>query len=316
MQETFSSETIKQLEATLRFWGGSTSHLFLEPTDTQLLQELGELYQEEANQQPEAETVREIAHREPSVSTHAPRQAVPQGQTQVAAQVKTQGVPQAKTQAEPEAKKKQAPALDLRPENAHSLDSLRLRIRGCDRCKLCQGRKTIVSGQGNQKADLVFVGEAPGEEEDNTGLAFVGRAGQLLTQIIQSIGINRESAFICNVVKCRPPGNRNPQVDEIAACLPFLFKQLELLQPKVIVTLGNVATKALIPQALGIMKMRGKISSFQGIPVIPTFHPSFLLRQPAQIEAVWDDMRLIRQVLFQNTITTPIKIHQPGQPAP
>ncbi|MCP4757220.1 MAG: uracil-DNA glycosylase [Proteobacteria bacterium] len=195
--------------------------------------------------------------------------------------------------------------IDLSPEHATSLDSLRLRIKDCDRCRLCLGRKTIVFGQGNLQAELLFIGEGPGEEEDKKGLAFVGKAGRLLTQIIQSVGINREAVYICNVVKCRPPGNRNPVVEEISACSPFLFKQIELLKPKLIVSMGNIATKTLLPDAFGIMKMRGKLTQFRDIPLIPTFHPSFLLRNPSAISAVWDDMRQIRQFLFKSTSDRP-----------
>jgi len=188
----------------------------------------------------------------------------------------------------------------LNPGDARSLDSLHLRVRDCDRCPLCFNRKTVVFGQGNIEADVMFVGEAPGEEEDKTGLAFVGKAGKLLTQIIQSIGLNRQAVYICNVIKCRPPGNRNPVNDEISSCLPILFKQIELVKPKLIVSLGNVATKNLVKDAVGIMKMRGKKEKFNGIPLIPTFHPSYLLRNPSALSLVWSDMRKVRQMLFQD----------------
>ena len=188
--------------------------------------------------------------------------------------------------------------VSLEPNEAQSLDSLHLRIRDCDRCGLCFNRKTVVFGQGNINADLVFVGEGPGEEEDKTGLAFIGKAGKLLTQIIHSIGLNRESVYICNVVKCRPPGNRNPTTEEMTACSPILLKQIELIKPKLIVTLGNVATKCLVKDAVGIMKMRGKTVDFKGISLIPTFHPSYLLRNPATLSQVWSDMRKVRQAIF------------------
>ncbi len=188
---------------------------------------------------------------------------------------------------------------NLPPLEATNLDSLKVRLRGCDCCRLCEQRSMIVFGQGNQKADLVFIGEAPGGDEDRTGIAFVGKAGKLLTQIIHSIGINRKAVYICNIIKCRPPGNRNPASDEIASCSPFLFKQLELIQPKLIVTLGNIATKTLIPNAMGIMKMRGNLTYFEDIPVIPTFHPSYLLRNQSALKSVWNDMRHIRQFLFK-----------------
>lgn len=192
---------------------------------------------------------------------------------------------------------------DLDPLTATNLDSLRLRLRECARCKLCENRSTVVFGQGNQKAEIVLIGEGPGEEEDRTGLAFVGKAGKLLTQMIHSIGINRDAVYICNIVKCRPPGNRNPEIDEVEACFPFLKMQLEFIKPKLIVTLGNVATKTLIPGAQGIVKMRGRIIDYQGITLIPTFHPSYLLRNLAALSDVWNDMRKIRQVLFSQHVS-------------
>ena len=206
--------------------------------------------------------------------------------------------------------------LVLDPAKSETLGSLHLRLRNCDRCQLCLERRTVVFGQGSQKADLVLIGEAPGEDEDKSGLTFVGKAGKLLTQVIQSIGINREAVYICNVIKCRPPGNRNPNSDEIAKCLPFLYKQLELIQPKLIVTLGNIATKALLPHALGIMKMRGNQFNFNKIPLIPTFHPSYLLRNPSALSSVWNDMRHIRQFLFKQTTILPTENHPPGKPIP
>ena len=189
--------------------------------------------------------------------------------------------------------------MDLDPLQAGNLDSLKIRLRDCNRCPLCQGRSTIVFGQGNQQSEIVFVGEGPGAEEDRTGQAFVGKAGKLLTQMIHSIGLNREAVYICNIVKCRPPGNRNPTGEEITACLPFLKKQLEILQPKLIVTMGNVATQTLLPGASGIMKMRGTITAYEGITLLPTFHPSYLLRNTSALIDVWTDMRKIRQLLFQ-----------------
>jgi uracil-DNA glycosylase len=201
------------------------------------------------------------------------------------------------------------PDMDLDPMAAQNLDSLHLRLRNCEQCKLSQTRSTVVFGQGNQKADLVFIGEAPGEEEDRSGIAFVGRAGKLLTQWIHSIGLNREAVYICNIIKCRPPGNRNPNEGEISACSPFLYKQLDMLQPKLIVTMGNVATKTLIPGAMGIMRMRGKLINFKGTPLLPTFHPSFLLRNRSALIDVWNDMRQIRQILHQGILNSPSETH-------
>jgi len=189
--------------------------------------------------------------------------------------------------------------IDKNPLTAKTLDSLRFRIKDCDNCQLSLTRKTIVFGMGNIEADLVLIGEAPGSDEDKTGLAFIGKAGKLLTQIIHSIGLNREDVYICNVIKCRPPGNRNPSTEEINACSPVLFKQLEILKPQLIVTMGNIATKTVLPNALGIMKMRGKLTHFNNIPLLPTFHPSYLLRNPSALNLVWNDMKQIRQLLFQ-----------------
>ncbi len=198
---------------------------------------------------------------------------------------------------------------NLNPAESNNLDSLRFRLRNCDRCQLCSGRRTIVFGQGNLNADLVFIGEAPGEEEDRRGLVFIGKAGKLLTQIIHSIGLNRKDVYICNVIKCRPPGNRNPNTDEIAQCSPFLFKQIEILKPKLIVTMGNIATKTLLPHATGIMKMRGRMTRFNNIPLIPTFHPSYLLRNQSALSAVWNDMRQIRQFLFKSSANPSTENH-------
>ncbi len=186
-------------------------------------------------------------------------------------------------------------------KECNNLDSLRFRLRNCNHCQLCSERRTIVFGQGNLNADVVFVGEAPGEEEDKRGLAFVGKAGKLLSQIIQSIGLNRKDVYICNVIKCRPPGNRIPKTDEITKCSPFLFKQIEILKPKLIVSMGNIATKTLLPHAAGIMKMRGHMTVFNETPLIPTFHPSYLLRTHSALSDVWNDMRQVRQFLFKNS---------------
>ncbi|MGK0290303.1 MAG: uracil-DNA glycosylase family 4 [bacterium] len=202
-------------------------------------------------------------------------------------QIQTLEVPQTK------------PLTERKFEDSKNLDTLRVRIHECTRCGLASNRKNIVFGQGNHQADLLLIGEAPGEDEDMQGLPFIGKAGKLLTQIIQSIGVQRKSVYICNVVKCRPPKNRNPHVDETAACLPILKKQIELINPKLIVTLGNVPTKTLIPKAAGITKMRGQILDYEGYPLIPTFHPAYLLRNLSGLPLVWDDMRKIRQFLFQ-----------------
>ncbi len=168
----------------------------------------------------------------------------------------------------------------------------------CTCCKLCQlGRRQVVFGVGNPRARLMFVGEAPGEDEDKQGEPFVGRAGQLLTKIIEAIGLAREQVYIANVIKCRPPGNRNPEPDEVAACEPFLFRQIDAVQPRVIVALGKFAAQCLLRTADPITRIRGKEFDFRGATLIPTFHPAYLLRNPPAKREVWDDMKRVRDIL-------------------
>ena len=161
----------------------------------------------------------------------------------------------------------------------------------CSRCKLHRSRTNIVFGVGSARADLVFVGEGPGGEEDRQGEPFVGKAGQLLTKMIGAMGLSREDVYICNVVKCRPPNNRDPQADEVAACEPFLKQQLATLSPKVIVTLGRYATQTLLQQDKPMGQLRGTWASYEGIPVMPTFHPAYLLRSPLKKREVWVDLQ-------------------------
>src|SRR6202022_164930 len=188
-----------------------------------------------------------------------------------------------------------APALV--PGSMPDLPALQSFIAGCPRRKLAGTRTNIVFGQGNSKADLMFVGEAPGRDEDEQGLAFVGRAGQLLTKIIEAMGMKREDVWIGNVLKCRPPNNRNPEPDEVATCRPFLHEQIRLISPKVIVTLGTFAAQALLETDEPIGRMRGRWRSAQGTRVMPTFHPAFLLRSPERKKDVWEDMKLVRDYL-------------------
>jgi uracil-DNA glycosylase family 4 len=178
-----------------------------------------------------------------------------------------------------------------------SLDEIRLDIGDCVRCKLHVARTNIVFGEGNPQAKLVFVGEGPGADEDASGRPFVGRAGQLLNKIIEAIGLKREDVYICNVVKCRPPGNRNPEPDEVATCEPFLFRQLRFIQPKVIVTLGLPAFQCLLKTKEGISRARGEWRDWNGIRVMPTFHPAYLLRSPDKKREAWDDMKKVRDYL-------------------
>jgi DNA polymerase len=168
----------------------------------------------------------------------------------------------------------------------------------CTRCKLCTlGRSQIVFGVGNPKARLMFVGEAPGEEEDKRGEPFVGRAGQLLTKIVEAIGLTRDQVYIANVIKCRPPNNRNPEPDEVAACEPFLFRQIDVIQPKVIVPLGKFAAQCLLKTVDPITKLRGRQFDYRGATLIPTFHPAYLLRNPSAKREVWEDMKKVREIL-------------------
>ncbi len=180
-----------------------------------------------------------------------------------------------------------------------TLDAVKTDIGpACTRCKLCtQGRSQIVFGVGHPKARLMFVGEAPGEEEDKRGEPFVGRAGQLLTKIIEAIGLSREQVYIANVIKCRPPENRNPEPDEVTACEPFLFRQIDVIRPVVIVPLGKFAAQCLLKTTDPITRLRGRRFDYRGTTLIPTFHPAYLLRNPSAKREVWDDMKLVRAIL-------------------
>lgn len=182
---------------------------------------------------------------------------------------------------------------------AEGLAALRAEIGpACTRCKLhTLGRRQVVFGVGNPQARLMFVGEAPGEDEDKQGEPFVGRAGQLLTKIIEAIGMTREQVYIANVIKCRPPGNRNPEPDEVATCEPFLFQQIALIQPRVVVALGKFAAQSLLRTTEPITKLRGRVFEFRGAQLIPTFHPAYLLRNPPAKREVWEDMKKVRDIL-------------------
>jgi DNA polymerase len=183
---------------------------------------------------------------------------------------------------------------------ADALSVLRAEIGPmCTRCKLSNlGRRQVVFGVGNPKARLMFVGEAPGEDEDKQGEPFVGRAGQLLTKIIEAISLSREQVYIANVIKCRPPGNRNPEPDEVATCEPFLFQQIGIIQPRVIVALGKFAAQSLLRTTDPITRLRGREFEFRGATLIPTFHPAYLLRNPPAKREVWEDMKKVRAILL------------------
>jgi uracil-DNA glycosylase family 4 len=174
-----------------------------------------------------------------------------------------------------------------------ALAAIREDIGECTRCKLhAQGRTQIVFGVGNPAAEIMFVGEAPGADEDVQGIPFVGRAGQLLTKMIEAMGFRRDEVYIANVLKCRPPGNRNPEPDEIATCEPFLFRQLASIQPKVVIALGAFAARTLLKTDQPISRLRGRVFDYRGASLIPTFHPSFLLRSPGYKREAWEDLKL------------------------
>ena len=174
------------------------------------------------------------------------------------------------------------------------LSAIAREIGACTTCRLCKTRKNVVPGQGHPAPEIMFIGEGPGADEDEQGLAFVGRAGQLLTKIIEAMGFTRDEVFIGNIVKCRPPDNRVPLPDEMAACIPFLHRQIELLRPKVIVALGATAMKGLFGEGVGgITKIRGTWMLYRGIEVMPTYHPAYLLRNPPAKPDVWEDMKTV-----------------------
>lgn len=181
-------------------------------------------------------------------------------------------------------------------------------VKGCEKCALCRTRTNTVFGQGNPDARLVFVGEAPGYEEDQQGLAFVGRAGQLLTKMIEAMGLNRDEVFICNVLKCRPPNNRTPSADEISSCSPYLFEQLEIIEPEVICALGAPASQTLLQTTQSIGRLRGRFHDFyisgiagagDPVPLMPTYHPAYLLRSPGEKKKAWEDLQLVMKKLDQ-----------------
>ena len=181
-----------------------------------------------------------------------------------------------------------------------TLEDIRLDLGECERCKLWQTRTKIVFGEGNPKAELMFVGEAPGADEDASGRPFVGRAGQLLTKMIEAINLKREDVYIANILKSRPPNNRNPEAEEVRACIPFLYRQIAVVRPRLIVTLGNPATQGLLETKTGISRLRGEFQDFPriaGIKLLPTFHPAYLLRSPDKKREAWEDMKKVRAFL-------------------
>ena len=181
-----------------------------------------------------------------------------------------------------------------------SLQAIRNELGECTRCKLHElGRQQIVFGVGDPKARLMFVGEAPGRDEDAQGVPFVGRAGKLLTKIIESIGLDREQVYIANVIKCRPPKNRNPEHDEVEKCEPFLFEQIDSVRPRVIVALGSFAARTLLQSETPISRLRGQVYDYRGTQLVPTFHPAYLLRNPGRKRDVWEDMKRVKALLLE-----------------
>ena len=186
------------------------------------------------------------------------------------------------------------------PDANETLEDIRADIGNCIRCPLHEGRTKIVHSEGNLTADLMFVGEAPGADEDAQGKPFVGRSGQLLTKIIESIGLKREDVFIGNINRCRPPGNRTPTLPEAHTCRPFLLREIAVVRPKIIVVMGNTAMKNLLDTKEGITKLRGEFQDYYGVKVMPTFHPAYLLRDPTKKREVWEDMKKVRDELSKS----------------
>jgi uracil-DNA glycosylase family 4 len=195
---------------------------------------------------------------------------------------------------------------------SRTLEEVAAEASGCTRCRLAQGRTQVVFGVGDARAQLMFIGEGPGFHEDRQGEPFVGAAGQLLNRMLGEIGLTREQVYIANVVKCRPPGNRDPQADEIEACTPWLVEQLSLIQPRVIVTLGNFATKFVLQTETGITRLRGQVHDWHGRTVIPTFHPAAILRgggeKSRQFQLLLDDFRLVRRTLDAPAHPDPVEV--------
>lgn len=201
--------------------------------------------------------------------------------------------------APPEVRAGAAGAYQLSDKGCGSQPLLALReeLGECTRCKLAGGRSNLVFGVGNPEAELMFVGEGPGADEDRQGEPFVGRAGQLLTKMIQAMGYRREEVYIANVVKCRPPENRNPEPDEMDACKPFLERQVAAIRPRVIVALGKIAVHALLRETTAISRLRGRWFTYEGVKLMPTFHPAYLLRSPDEKKKAWEDLQLVMKEL-------------------
>jgi len=195
----------------------------------------------------------------------------------------------------------QPPSTDLFTEDSgevwQDLDQIATAVKNCEKCRLCETRKHTVPGEGSGDARVAVVGEGPGAREDETGRPFVGRAGELLTDILKAIDLEREAVYICNIVKCRPPSNRTPRQEEIDACVPYLYRQLEIVCPEVILAMGSTAVSSLLERKQSLGSFRGKVHSFRGMPLVATYHPAALLRNPNWKRPTWDDVRIARRLL-------------------
>lgn len=191
------------------------------------------------------------------------------------------------------------------PSHSRALETLRADIGDCTRCKLHSHRTQLVFGSGNPNAQIMFIGEAPGEEEDLQGQPFVGPAGQLLDRILEAMGLGRDEVYIANILKCRPPKNRNPEPDEIATCQPFLRRQVKTIHPKVICALGTFAAQTLLQTDQKISRLRGRFHDYSGVKVMPTYHPAYLLRNPQDKRLVWEDMKMIMKELKSEGLALP-----------
>lgn len=191
------------------------------------------------------------------------------------------------------------------PPNAGPLEQFHFSIRNCQKCALSKTRTHFVFGEGNPRADIMFIGEAPGKDEDLQGLPFVGKAGQLLNKILAAIHLKREEVYIANILKCRPPNNRTPSLDEIELCRPYLLRQIELIQPKIICLLGAVAVRGILQKTDSLTSLRGRIHSFNGIDVIVTYHPAALLRNEKLKRPTWEDMKMLRKLYDEKYLKQP-----------
>jgi len=236
--------------------------------------------------------------RPPSLTKRAPDVSNFQAENQISEPAKGENMPKQKTTTEENLSQSLfGDITQTLPDANETLEDIRLDIGNCTRCPLWEGRTKIVHSEGNPKADLVFVGEAPGANEDAEGRPFVGKAGQLLNKIIEAIGMKREDVFIGNINRCRPPGNRTPTLPEAHTCRPFLLREIAVIRPKVIVVLGNTATQNLLDTKIGITKLRGEFQDYYGVKVMPTFHPAYLLRDPSKKRETWEDMKKVREEL-------------------